>query len=66
MLGNAFANRNFGKFPYDIAECGGTSRMGAARWYGWEKALKTKRMLWSIVFDYTTVNVILPMYSEEM
>lgn len=43
MLVNVFVNRNFGKFPHDIAECGGTSRMGAARWYGWENALKEEK-----------------------
>lgn len=43
MLMNVFANRNFGKFPHDIAECGGTSRMGAERWGRWENALKEEK-----------------------
>lgn len=66
MLLNVFANRNFGKFPYDISECGDTSRMGAVRCCGWENAVKEERMLWHIVFDYTIVNAILPMSSEEV
>lgn len=43
MLLKIFAKINFGKFPYDVVECGCIVKLHAARCYRWDNTLEREK-----------------------